>query len=179
MDGFQPDIVLLVYVGNDVEPIFDPNVVTWRRYPTWPSSLPEFLERTRSLSYLYQTTKLFQRMAELRPPDAGAPRRSLTDHPGWPASLKALKSISELCERRKIPFLVALESGSAEKIPVQLRQADIDAITLGPAWSRVAPDKHRVSRVDPHPSAAVHAEFAALLLEELRARGWLEESPGG
>jgi lysophospholipase L1-like esterase len=176
---FQPDIVLLVYVGNDVEPVFDPNVVTWRRYPTWPSSLPEFLERTRSLSYLYQTTKLFQRMAELRPPDAGAPGRSLTDHPGWPASLKALKSISELCERRKIPFLVALESGSAEKIPVQLRQADIDAITLGPAWSRVAPDKHRVSRVDPHPSAAVHAEFAALLLEELRARGWLEESPGG
>lgn len=173
---FQPDIVVLVYVGNDVEPIFDPNVVTWRRYPTWPSSLPELLDRVRSLSYLYQTTKLFQRTAEVRPPDAGAPGRSLTDHPGWPASLEALKSVSRLCEGNRIPFLVAFESGSAEKMPVLLRQAGIDAITLAPAWSRVPLDKHRVSRVDPHPTAAVHAEFAALLLEELRARGWLEEA---
>jgi len=173
---FQPDVVLLVYVGNDVDPIFDPNEVTWRRYPTWPSSLPEFLDRVRSLSWLYQTTKLFQRMEELRPRQAGAPKRSLADHPGWPTSLQALKSIASLCARERIPFLVATESGSAQGVPALLGQDGIDAITLGPAWARVAPDKHRVSRVDPHPSAAVHAEFAALLLEELRARGWLDEA---
>jgi lysophospholipase L1-like esterase len=172
---FQPDIVLLVYVGNDVEPSFDPNVVTWRRDPTWPSSFPELLDRARSLSWLYQTTKLFQRMEELQPRGASAQKRRLADHPGWPASLEALKSIARVCAREGIPFLVATESGSDEGLPALLRQAGIDAITLGPAWSRVAPDKHRVSRVDPHPSAVVHAEFAALLLEEVRARGWLEK----
>ena len=57
--------MLLVYVANDVDPVFDPNPVRWRRYPTWPSSLPELLDRARSVSYLYQTTKLFRRMNEL------------------------------------------------------------------------------------------------------------------
>jgi hypothetical protein len=30
---FEPDIVLLVFVANDVEPAFKPNTVTWRRFP--------------------------------------------------------------------------------------------------------------------------------------------------
>lgn len=174
---FQPDIVLLLYVGNDVDPVIEPNAVTWRRYPTWPSSLPELLDRARSLSYLYQATKLFQRMEELRPAAESGPRRSLVDHPGWPASLEALKSISSLCAREKIHFLVAMESGSDEKRAASLRQAGIETISLASAWSRVAPESQRVSRIDPHPGAEVHKEFARSLLEAMRARGWLDERP--
>ena len=180
---FKPDIVLLVYVRNDVDPPIDPNAATWRRYPSWPSSLPELLDRARSLSYLYQTTKLFQRMEESRPPPAPAPAsgpsRSLVDHRGWPASLEALRSIAALCQRDAIPFLVAMESGADERRAEALRQAGIQAISLGPAWSRVPPEQHRVSRIDPHPSAAVHQEFAKTLLEEMRSRGWLDRPRGG
>jgi len=176
---FQPDIVLLIYVSNDVDAIIEPNAVTWRRYPTWPSSLAELLDRVRSISYLYQATKLFQRMEELRPSAAGSSGRSLADHPGWPTSLAAIRSIHALCERERIPFLLAMESGSADKGPAPFRTAGIDAITLGPAWSRVPPEKHRVSRIDPHPSATVHAEFARLLLDEIRVRGWLKPGSRG
>jgi hypothetical protein len=49
----------------------------------------------------------------------------------------------------------------------------IATTSLGPAWERVAPELRRVSRVDPHPSAPVHAAFAELLVEELSKRGWL------
>jgi hypothetical protein len=175
---FHPDIVLLIYVANDVDPVIEPNAVTWQRNPTWPSSLPELFDRVQSHSRLYQTTKLFQRMEELSPPPRGGPGRSITDHPGWPASLEALKSIAATCKQRGMHFLLAMESGSSERALDLMKQAGIDAITLGSAWSRVATEKHRVSRIDPHPSAAVHMEFARVLLEEVRSRGWLEASAG-
>ena len=171
---FQPDIVLLVFVANDVDPIFDPNETTWRRYPSWPSSLPELLDRARSVSYLYQTTKLFGRMRESNPPDTDTPRTSLADHPGWPGSLEALTAISRLCAQERIQFLVAFESGSDTRLTASLAQAGIESITLDPAWSRVTPGRHRVSRVDSHPSAEAHDQIARLLLEEMRKRRWLE-----
>ncbi len=171
---FQPDIVLLVYVANDVDPVFDPNETTWRRYPTWPSSLPELLDRARSLSYLYQTTKLFERMSEPAPPAADGAQASLVDHPGWAGSLEAVTSIARLCARAQIPFLLAFESGSDARLTASLAQAGIESITLDAAWSRVPPGRHRVSRVDPHPSAEAHGEIALLLLQEMRRRGWVE-----
>jgi coproporphyrinogen III oxidase-like Fe-S oxidoreductase len=75
--------------------------------------------------------------------------------------------------------MVAMESGADERRAEALRQAGIQAISLGPAWSRVPPEQHRVSRIDPHPSAAVHQEFARTLLEEMRSRGWLDRPRGG
>jgi lysophospholipase L1-like esterase len=171
---FRPDIVLLVYVGNDVDPVIDPNAVTWRRYPTWPSSLPELLDRMRSLSYLFQATRLFQRMKEVAPPAPGTEAPSVTDHPRWPYSLAALKSIAALCARENIPFLVAVLAGTDERAVAALKQAGIEAISLGPAWSNVPAEGRYVSRLDPHPSAAVHAEFARQLLTELTRRGWLQ-----
>jgi hypothetical protein len=71
---------------------------------------------------------------------------------------------------------VAVESGAAKTLPALFQQAGITAITLGPAWRRVPAEKHNVSRLDPHPSAEVHREFASTLFEELRARGWLDAS---
>jgi hypothetical protein len=171
--AYEPDIVVLVYVDNDVEPVIDPKPVTWRRYPTWPSSLPELLERGRSLSYLYQTTKLFQRIQE-REMSASTPALSVTRDVRWPDSLKALRTILDVCRSHGIPFLLATEASSDVEFFLAMKQAEIDAISLGPAWERVPVGHHFVSRVDPHPSAWVHSEFAKLLLEELRKRGWLE-----
>jgi hypothetical protein len=171
--AYEPDIVILVYVANDVEPVIDPKPVTWRRSPTWPSSLPELLERGRSLSYLYQTTKLFQRMHQLEL-EASAPPLSVTRDVRWPDSLKALRTILDVCGSHGIPFLLATEFSSDVEFFIAMKDAGIDAISLGPAWGEVLPGQRAVSRVDPHPSARVHSEFAKLLLEELRKRGWLE-----
>ena len=169
---FSPDVVLLVLVSNDAEPIFDPNAVTWRRHPTWPSSLPELLERARSLSYLDQATKLFQRMEEVKPLGPNDPRPSVTDHPRWQVALDALTSIGRLCDREQIPLLVAL-LGADERAEAALRQAGIATISLGPSWSSVAPEGRYVSRIDAHPSPAVHEQIAMQLMKELSERAWL------
>jgi hypothetical protein len=173
---FKPDIVLLVLVSNDADPVFDPNAVTWRRYPNWPSSLPELLDRARSVSYLYQATKLFQRMEEVRPLGPNDPRPSVTDHPRWPVALDALKSIGRLCEREQIPLLVAL-LGADERAEDSLRLAGIATTSLGPSWSNVVPQSRYVSRIDPHPSPAVHQQIAKQLMKELLDRGWLKAAP--
>jgi len=73
---YNPDVVILTYVRNDVDAIFDPNPVTWRRYPSWPSSLPEMLDRLRSLSFLYQVTSLFARLQEVNSIEKGQPKAS-------------------------------------------------------------------------------------------------------
>ena len=172
--AFEPDIVLLVYVPNDVDPVFDPKPVTWRRYPAWPSSLPELLDRARSLSYLYQTTKLFQRMNELKPAESASSPSSITRHVRWPDSLMALRTIADLCRSHGIPFLLATNFDSDGEFFLAMKEAGIDAISLGPAWGKVPPGQQHVSRVDPHPSARVHIEFANRLLEQIQNRGWLE-----
>ena len=168
--AFQPDVVLLVYVVNDVDPIFDPNRTTWRRYPTWPDSLPELLERVRSLSFLFQMTKLMQRAREI----AQSPiTTSITAHPNWPASRAALVDIAAHCKAAGIPFLVASNDIHDPAFLRELAGFGIPAIELEPAWQKVPPERQTVSRVDPHPGPAVHAEMAALLVHDIARRGWL------
>ena len=127
-----------------------------------------------NLSFLYQTTRLFGRMQSRtnqnqRPPD-------ITEHPGWLDSLFALTKIAELCKLNGIKLLVARISGSGDSdFFTQLSNSGIDAISLGPAWEEIETSQHRVSRVDPHPSAPVHDRFAEHLVNELKARGWLGE----
>lgn len=182
--GFHPDIVVLVYVDNDVEPVFDPNVTTWRRYPSWPGSLPELLDRMRALSYMFQMAHLMQRARELAP-RAGPPvvtngalrpprtPTGITTQPGWAESRAALVDIAARCKAAGIPFLVARSTGNDPAFLRELATFGISTIELEPAWQKVPAEQRHVSRVDPHPSAAVHAEMAALLADDLARRGWL------
>jgi len=174
---YEPDIVVLVYVANDTDPVFDPNANTWRRYPQWPPSLPEALNRLRQLSYLFQGAQVFTRLSPAAVNDAEpkAPhdKPSITDKPRWPQSKQALTTIARTLDERGIRFLVARNSGTDPRFFVELEASGIDGITLNPAWSRVPSELAHVSRVDSHPSALVHAEMAILLVDELDQRGWL------
>lgn len=180
--SFQPDIVVLVHVDNDVEPAFDPNATTWRRYPDWPGSLPELMERMRALSFLFQMTHLMQRAQELTRPatspslvTAGASPAptDITAHPRWKESRAALADIAARCKAAGIPFLVVRNSGSEPAFLRELAALGIPAIELEPAWQKVPHEQRHVSRVDSHPSRAVHAEMAALLADDLARRSWL------
>ncbi len=169
---YKPDIVLLVYVHNDVNPAFDPNATTWRRYPTWPSSLPELLNQIRTLSFLYQSTNLFTRIQREeslngRIGQGVGSTPSIAKHPRWPSSLQALRDIANQCENARVPFLVALNSGDDPQFFAALAQLGIHAIALEPAWQRIPPNDRHVSRIDSHPSASVHSEFAKILVDSL------------
>jgi hypothetical protein len=186
---YSPDYVLLVYVSNDVDPVLDPNMTTWRRYPSWPSSLPEAIDRLRQLSYLFQMTKLFTRMGEMDLARAAATTdndvhsgpdiRSLTGHPGWQYSKAALLDISQQCKDAGIPFMVglysSLDGGFDPPFITELQESGIDTIHLQPAWKDVPEDRAHVSRIDSHPSALVHEKLAEYLVNIFWQRGWLGE----
>ena len=168
---YHPDVVVLVYVGNDVDPMLDPNMTTWRCYPTWPPSLPELLNRLRYMSLLYQSLRLFARMKE----DTGALQtsHSLTEHPRWQQSMSAVVDIANQCKIADIPFLLVHSNWSDSAFVAALEGAGIDSVSLEQAWSQVPPDRQHVSRVDPHPSTEVHFEFAKLLVSTLEDKSWI------
>lgn len=182
---YSPDIVVLVYVSNDVAPIAKPNETTWRRYPSWPSSLPETMDRLRQLSFLFQLTTLFSRMEQMDVSRAAAADENsaitdrntdrITDYPGWPVSKAALLDIAQQCERAEIPFLVAKYSGFGPEFWSSLQQGGVDIIDLSPAWRDLPEDQAHVSRIDPHPSVIVHEKMAGYLVDVLRKRGWYRE----
>lgn len=185
---FSPDFVLLIYVSNDVEPVIDPNETTWRRYPAWPPSLPEAINRLLQLSYLHQLTHLFVRMHEMdlartaaesgNDPTSRGENRSMVDHPDWLRSKNALLDIARQCKAAGIPFLVglysSLDGGFDPAFIDELQQEGIDSIHLQPAWKNVPEGKAHVSRIDSHPSPLVHVKMAEYLVEVLRQRGWLD-----
>lgn len=182
---YSPDYVLLVYVSNDTHPIADPNEATWRRHPSWPSSLPEAADRIRQLSFLFQVTSLFVRMehmdsARAAEPGQGdgdvtSPRHTLTDHPGWVSSRASLLDIAGQCRQAGIPLLVAIYSGYGPEFWGRLGEAGVDNLDLSPAWAEVPVGQSHVSRIDPHPSALVHGKIAEYIHEDIRRRGWLTE----
>jgi hypothetical protein len=174
MEGirYQPEIVVLLYNPNDVEPIIDPNATTWRRHPTWPSSLPEVFNRLRQMSYLYQATRL------LAQADGGNPRTDAADvgvtlDPRWGTSKRHLQRIAALCAERQVHLLVARLDDSDVGFFSELAQLGIPTVPLGEAWVQVPKHEHRISRLDPHPSAKVHRSIADLLVRALSDRGLL------
>lgn len=182
---YSPDFVLLVYVSNDMCPIIDPNETTWRRYPSWPSSLPEVMDRLRELSFLSQMTKLFIRMEQMdmartKTTDENSSisarnRGRITDHPNWQASKAALLNIAQQCDKAGIPFLVAIYGGFGPEFWAGLQEAGVDIIGLSPAWRDVPQGQAHVSRIDPHPSVVVHEMIARYLVDALRKQGWYRE----
>jgi len=186
---YAPDYVLLVYVSNDVDAVFDPNETTWRRHPSWPSSLPDAINRLRQRSYLLQMTHLMVRMekmdqaraaATLDNPDSSARVvRSMTGHANWQGSKNALLDIARQCEAAGIPFIVglysSLDGGFDPEFVADLQGEEIDTIHLQPAWQGVPEDLAHVSRIDSHPSPLVHAKIAEYLVDAFRERGWLEQ----
>lgn len=174
---FAPDIVVLTWVDNDVEASFQPNLTTWRRYPTWPDNLPEALSRLRQLSYAFQLTKLLltAQAADKARHAPGSASGSVTLQPGWPAAREALVRLRDACKANGIHLLFAVASGAELRLIEAVSTLGIDAVTLQAAWDAVPETERFVSRIDSHPSARVHAEMARVLHEALRQRGWLEK----
>ncbi len=179
---YGPNIVILVYVRNDsVDPVADPNETTWRRYPTWPSGLPQLLDRAKDLSYLFQLTRLLARMESEDNSDGEASDSNLVGraasislNEGWPASRAALMDIASQCRDANIPFLVAgLENDSL--FYAELEAVGIEAVNLRPTWMEVPAGQRYVSRIDSHPSSEVHAKFAEYLVHALQDRDWLRQ----
>jgi GDSL-like lipase/acylhydrolase family protein len=173
---YTPDVVILVYVPNDTSPkdTLASHHRYWYRFPKWPSPEPappssprELFDRLLNLSLGYTLMRMnFAEISKEKFP-------SITKDPGWAYSRGWVEDAANQCNARAVPFLVALYRGKDEKFLADLSSSGIDAISLEPAWQKVPANKRQPSHLDPHPSAAVHAEMAVVLLEALQVRGWL------
>jgi lysophospholipase L1-like esterase len=175
---YDPDVVVLVYVSNDTEPIIHPNETTWRRYPSWPSSLPEAFDRLRALSFTYQAAQMFLRAQQLHAFRTGAQKVEslpVTATPGWPASRDYLRRIAERCAMQHTQFIVAKFGIDDPVFDSQLQALGIATVSLDRANEKVSPDEYYVSAVDPHPTASLHKAIAEVLVEELSRRGMLND----
>jgi hypothetical protein len=175
---YQPDIVVVTFVENDLDAVIDPNSTTWRRYPSWPHSLPEAITRLTSLSYTYQSVRMFVRAEQMAAQRSGETQgqssKVVTDDPRWPAVKAHLEGIALLCAKQDIRFIVAAFSRVDPGFFSQLQESGIDTVSFVEAFARVPEDQRHVSRVDPHPAAAVHESMAELLVREIAHRGFLE-----
>jgi hypothetical protein len=175
---YQPDIVVVTFVENDLDAVIDPNSTTWRRYPSWPHSLPEAVSRLTSLSYAYQSVHMFVRAEQMAAQRSGEVQgqssKKVTDDPRWPAVKARLEGIARLCTKRDIRVIVVAFSRVDPGFFSQLQESGIDTVSFTEAFAQVPEDQKHVSRVDPHPAAAVHRRMAELLVREIAQRGFLE-----
>lgn len=175
----QPDLVLLVYVVNDVEPTRDvieevltgkpphpeevcvPPDDVWSRTAAW---LQPWLPATSKLLLLQ--TDLDARLRRVLPAGQDyAPERFGKGPRGWPRSQAALRDIQAQCRQLGAPLLVCDHTMPAlPALPGFCRDAGIDLCEL-----RFTPAEQRSgianSRLDTHSNRQGHE----LLLQRLRA----------
>ncbi|MBX3465179.1 MAG: SGNH/GDSL hydrolase family protein [Planctomycetes bacterium] len=175
----EPDLVLLVYVVNDVEPTRDlaEGLLHGRQPPASealevPDDVWSWLERRlrpvlpATAQFLGARTDLDARVAAMLPPgEVYRPERSGKGPRGWPRSQAALLEIRDRCAAAGVPLLVFDHTRPPiEALPPFCREQGIACAEL-----RFTADEFRQgitnSRLDPHANAKGHA----LLLQKLRA----------
>lgn len=170
-DTYAPDIVLLLYVDNDVgmdhELPFYPGEY-WRQAAYFPRRVVQY-------SFIRHLLRLgLYKFVSGKESSQGSPR----DLDGWKESRAALSEISQWCYHRDIPFLVVFYSMLDPQIGRQYfemlsevgAEIGFPVIDSKKYWSdRPLSDMH-VAIVDTHLSPLGHLLLAQGLNEDLRRR---------
>jgi GDSL-like Lipase/Acylhydrolase family len=176
--ALQPDVVLLVYVVNDIQPtraVVAGHLSGTPVVDEFEASLPDdacswlagklspVLPATSALIGTF--TSLDARVARALPPgETYAPERYGRGKAGWPRSQQALLAIRDLCRANALPFLLLDHTLPAvEALPGFCRQHDIDYAEFRfDATERTS--GIALSRIDSHCNRRGHE----LLLQKLR-----------
>jgi lysophospholipase L1-like esterase len=180
---FEPDLVTLQFYLNDVEAM-RPDEAQSRRATDW---------LTQPAYHSYVLFFLRHRFKNLgRPVDAPvAYANVVTDNErGWRDCVDALDGFAAFREETGIPVVVILFPQPGESydqanrivlgaVEAHCRDIGLPTIDLIGAFDHVDPQAQTVSRIDGHPSAAVHQAVAERVVRALRDRGLVpNESPG-
>lgn len=171
-----PDLVLLVYVDNDMErnlPPFDP----WSAVSIRGKSPPEALERIAWMSWIY---RVFAHIG--RHGGAGAPAAPDRASEGWRESMDHLGRISDLCGELDAPFatfLWRLRASPAtdalwDGISGVAARKGFAVGDIAKAFEGVDPRSVMLSVVDVHANAEGQRLVAAMLDDFLAAKGLLD-----
>lgn len=173
-EELAPDLVVLMYVDNDVElnlPPFDP----WRALSLSGKNPPQAIEILLWHSRLY---RLLAHVMRHGGSGEAAPDRSA---PGWQESMARVASIADLCRERRVPLAIFLWRMAASPL-TDAQWQDLSSIAkekgfalgdMESAFRGVDARKLTNSAVDVHPNSEGHRLAAEMMDEFLASRGLL------
>jgi lysophospholipase L1-like esterase len=160
--SFHPDMIILMYVPNDVEinkGPFKPSTGSLKGKT--PS---EVVQTLLGRSWLYRLTHHAYRYNWVR--DSSHPSiEAQKASPGWQASMQALKGIAEICAERNIPFVVFFFRWRTSGDPalfddVRMSVAPFPTQNTGQWFVNRPLEKLVNSQVDTHPNSEGHRIIA-------------------
>jgi len=187
--GYQldPDLVLLLYVENDVDIDDEP-------YDPWSEArlagrplkeqVPLLIRKLRLYQLLFRAQDLLHqiRAVDWKPSDYGIPYdfvESMRDLPGWKESMKAVSGMASSARERGLPFAVVYFSWTKrpfdEGMLESLRRAaaPFPVAYTEPWFEGTDVRRYFVSKTDSHPNADGHRIMAENIASFLLEQGWI------
>jgi hypothetical protein len=166
---FQPDLVMLTYVANDIEENkgpHDPTAESSLREKSFPGMVLTMLRKL----WLY---RLADHVYHYALPDLkGQPSKPSRGEQGWSDSMSALDELVQKCEEHQIPLIVFYfgydPDGEKPLFQDVVRHAKGGVVRDIGQWFK-GQDKFSLinSRVDSHPNAEAHRVMAEHMAGEI------------
>jgi hypothetical protein len=175
-DVIEPDVVVLVYVGNDVEPN-DPPFDPWSQVSLQGQSPPTVISILVWKSWLYRLGHFaFQYSRRGIPVPLDVRARGVTE------SRDALAAIADFCRNRSLPFVTFVYRSKGEmsqenssvllsEVRAVGQQHRFPVADIAPWWNNVDVRSVTNSIVDSHPNDRGHNILAAGMADFLMAHG--------
>jgi lysophospholipase L1-like esterase len=166
---FQPDLVMLTYVQNDIEENkgpFDP----WTIGSLRGKSLPGMVKTMLGKLWFYRLLNHTYHYA-LPKPLQGQSSNPLQGGKGWSDSMSALGELVAMCEEHKIPLIVFFRRSPGENNPLfedVVRHVNGVPVKDMGQWYEGLDESSLVnSKVDGHPNAEGHRVMAENMAGEI------------
>ena len=162
----QPDLVLLTYVGNDIEENRGP-------FNPWaePKSIKDLVMKMLGKLWSYRLVHHTYRYAVLRQVKAQS-SNPLQDGEGWRRSMSSLDELVRLCQEQHIPLIVFFRrSHPDENRPlfedVVRHVQGFPVKDMGPWYQGLDESSLVLSKVDGHPNAEGHRLMADHMADDI------------
>ncbi|MGH7765907.1 MAG: SGNH/GDSL hydrolase family protein, partial [Candidatus Binatia bacterium] len=181
-DVIEPDVVLLLYLNNDIEtndPPFDP----WSQVSLRGKSPRETVAILLGYSWLYRLGHFVSQLSR-----SNRPSRFDKNARGVTESMDALAAIATFCRERGIEFVTffyplrrispgGLSAAVFSEIQTVGRNHGFSVADVGPWWADVDMRSVTNSRIDPHPNERGHEILAAGMAEFLMTNALVGKTP--
>jgi lysophospholipase L1-like esterase len=183
-DAIEPDVVVLLYVGNDIEsnePPFDPWSEVSLRGKTPPQAIALLLWK----SWLYRLLRFaFEYRFASRSSHSNAPAPADRNARGVEESMDALSAIARFCRERAVHFVTFFYRMKSEplsnlflKVQTIGETYGFSVVDVGSWWNDVDARAVTNSTVDSHPNERGHEVLASGMSDFLMAHGLVDKRP--